>query len=273
MPGVTDGEAGVVDPELYREILEVAERISGLVCQEAVDDPLVPGTTWTVTVTAAHLVVANAHFVEIVSGAQPARHGDGSPAGLAAANAQVLGAFTLRDAGILAAQIKERAATFVDHARRRPANDVVDTPLGEMTVGEFCGYLLTHMLSHGEGIAMARRQPSMLTAEHVALAVPFLVAVMPRLVDSKVVRQLDATYELRLRGVARLGVRFDKGVATVTEQVQSEVDCVISAEPCSFFLMCAGLRPLWPLMLTGRLRAWGRKPWLAFLFARAFVFP
>lgn len=272
MPSVTDRKNGIVDPDLCREILEVADRIAELVGKGA-DDPVVPGTTWTVTETAAHLVTANAHFAAIASGDQPARHGDGSRAGLATANAQVLDKFTLRDAGILAVQIKKNAAAVVDHARQRPASDVVDTPLGEMTVGEFCGYLLTHMLSHGEGIAMARQQPSMLTAAHVALAVPFLVAVLPRLVDSKVVGQLDATYELRLRDTARLGVRFDKGVATVTAQAQPGADCVVSAEPRSYFLMCAGLRSPWPLMLSGRFRAWGRKPWLAIRFARAFVFP
>lgn len=273
MPSVTDGEAGVVNPELYQEILGVAERISELVSQHAAHDPIVPSTTWTVTETAAHLATANAHFAEIASGALPDRHGDGSAAGLATANAQLLDRFTLRDAGILAALIKKNAAAFVDHARRRPVSDVVDTPLGEMTVGVFCAYLLTHMLGHGEGIAMARRQPSMLTATHVALVVPFLVAVMPRLVDSKVARQLDATFDLRLRDTARLAVRFDQGVATVTEQAQPDADCVVSVEPCSFFLMSAGLRPMWPLMLSGKLRAWGRKPWLAFRLARAITFP
>jgi hypothetical protein len=273
MPGVTDGEAGIVNLELYQEILDVAERISELVSQDTAHDPVVPSTTWTVTETAAHLAAANAHFAEIAAGARPDRHGDGSAAGLATANAQLLDRFTLRDAGILAVEIRKNAAAFVDHVRRRPASDVVDTPLREMTVGVFCGYLLTHMLGHGEGIAMARRQPSILTAHHVALTVPFLVAVMPRLVDPTVARQLDATFDVRLRDTARLAVRFDQGVATVTEQARPDADCVVSAEPCSFFLMSAGLRPLWPLMLSGKLRAWGRKPWLAFRLARAVRFP
>lgn len=273
MPSVTDGEAGLVDSQLYREILEVGERISGLVGQDPAEDPIVPGTTWTVTTTAAHLAAANAHFAEIASGARPARHGDGSAAGLAPANAELLSRFTLRDASILAVQIKQSAAAFVEHVRRRPPSDVVDTPLGEMTVGESCGYLLTHMLGHGEGIALARRRPSMLTATHVALVVPFLVVVMPRLVDTKAVGALDATYELRLRDTARLSIRFDQGVATVSEQPPSDVDCVVSMDPCSFFLMSAGLQQLWPLMLSGKVRAWGRKPWLVVRFARAFTFP
>jgi hypothetical protein len=270
---VTDGGTGVVNPELYAEILAVAQRVSQLVSQNAADDSVVAGTTWTVTATAAHLAAANAHFAEIASGATPARHGDGTSGSLAEANARLLSTFTLRDADVLAGLISKQAAAFVDHARQRPASDLVDTPLGEMTVREFCGYLLIHMLSHGEGIAMARHQPPVLTAKHIGLAVPFLVAVMPRLVDSSVAGQLDATFDLRLRDTARLSITFDKGVASVAERAQPDPDCVVSAEPRSFFLMSAGLRPLWPLMLSGKVRAWGRKPWLGFRLARAVKLP
>jgi hypothetical protein len=269
---VTGATAGVVDRDLYREIIDVADRIATVVSQDTAD-PTVPNSTWTVSETAAHLAAVNSHFLDIAAGMRPARHGDGSRSGLAPANARLLAQITVRDPGILAAQIRNHADGFVSHVRQRSGDEVVDTPLGEMTMDTFCRYLLTHMLGHGEGIAEARRQPSILTATHVALVVPFLVVVMPKLLDAAAVRDLDASYELRLRDTARLVVRFERGVPTVTERPQSPVDCVISAEPCSFFLMTAGLRTTWPLIAQGKICAWGRKPWLAFRFSRAFRLP
>jgi hypothetical protein len=265
---------GGVDRDIYREIIAVADRIATLVAQPAADELTVPNSTWTIAEAAAHLAAANGHFREIAAGNRPARHGDGTKPGLASANAQLLEQFTVRDPAILGAQIRDHANGFVSQVRQRPGDDRVDTPLGEMSVDEFGGYLLTHMLGHGEGIAQARRQPSMLTAAHVALAVPFLVVVMPRLVDAAVARDLDASYELRIRDTARLAVRFERGVATVVQgPARQPVDCVISAEPRAYFLLAAGLRTTGRLIAQGKISAWGRKPWLAFRFSRAFTFP
>jgi hypothetical protein len=102
---------------------------------------------------------------------------------------------------------------------------------------------------------------------------PFVLATMPRLVDSAALGDFRATYEIRVRGVARFAAVFGDGRATITDRADRPVDCVISTEPVSFFLLAAGLANQWPLIARGRLRAWGRRPWLALQFRRFFAIP
>jgi DinB family protein len=280
-----------VNPDVLHEITVVADQIAELVrglagatanahrgaartrAAGAGKDPRVPGSDWSVLETAAHLAVANGHFAEIAAGANPARHGDGTKAGLATANALLLQRFPVRDAVRLADQITAAAGEFVRHAQARAAGDEVDTPLGAMTVEATCGYLLAHLLSHGCAVARAVHRPTLVRPDQVSLMVPFLLVAMPRLVDPAAVADLVARYELRLRGSIRLTVGFDRGAVTVVDADHLPVDCVISVDPTSFFLITAGLRRQWPLIAQGRLRAWGRRPWLGPRFAKYFSFP
>jgi hypothetical protein len=50
-------------------------------------------------------------------------------------------------------------------------------------------------------------------------------------------------------------------------------DVVISADPAAFILVVYKRRGQWPAILSGKLAAWGRKPWLAFGFAGLFAQP
>jgi hypothetical protein len=272
---VTDTQASTtISPELGQEITGVADRIAEIVRGlAATTDPMARNSTWSVLETAAHLAAANGHFAQIASGAQPPRHGDGTKEGFASANAALLERFTLRDREKLADLISGAAAAFCTQVRSRPATDVVQTPLDEMDMVEFCGYLLAHMLGHGCAIAESLGQPSLVSRRHVELMVPFLVVSMPRLADAAVVGDLDARYELRLRGITRLAVRCDRGTVTVREGRPSPVDCVVSMEPRSFFLLYAGLRTPWSLIARGQLGVWGRRPWLGPRFTRCFRFP
>ncbi|WP_406037281.1 maleylpyruvate isomerase N-terminal domain-containing protein [Micromonospora sp. NBC_00898] len=258
--------------ELPDEILAVATRLADLIGPLPTADIAIPGASWTVAEAAAHLAMANELMATIAAG-RPATHGDGTKAGLASANAQSLTEYTERDPAVLAQRIAGQAAAFIEAARARPATDLVDTPMGPMPLGVFSGYLLAHMLSHGSAIAVALRQPPIVRPRHVELILPFIHVTMPRLVDRTAVQDLTACYELRLRGLTRFSVLFTDGVATVSDTPPRRVDCTISIDPVSFFLLSAGLSSQWPLLARGALRAWGRKPWLAFRFLGLFAVP
>jgi hypothetical protein len=165
------------------------------------------------------------------------------------------------------------AEDFVRAARGRPGTDVVDTPLGPLTMELLSRYVLAHQLSHGTAIASALRAAPLVRPDHVPLVLPFVLATMPRLVDPATIGDFAARYEVRVRGVSRFTVVFAGGRATIGEQRDGAVDCVISADPVSFFLLAAGLANQWPLIARGRLRAWGRRPWLALRFRQFFAIP
>jgi uncharacterized protein (TIGR03083 family) len=258
--------------DLSSEILAVAWRLADLIGALPDADIPIPGAEWTVAEAAAHLAMANELMATIAAG-RPATHGDGTKAGLAAVNAQALREDGERGPALLAQRIAGQAAAFLEAARARPAAEIVDTPMGPMPLEVFGCYLLAHMLSHGTAIAAALRQPPIVRPRHVELILPFIHNTMPRLVDQTAVRGLSACYELRLRGVSRFWARFTDGVATVSDTAPGRIDCTISVDPVSFFRLSAGLSGQWPLIARGKLRAWGRKPWLAFRFLGFFAIP
>ena len=65
---------------------------------------------------------------------------------------------------------------------------------------------------------------------------------------------------------------IDDGNVTVTGDGES-VDCHVSAEPVALLLIAYGRRSQWVPIMTGKLIAWGRKPWLGPRLVRYLVTP
>src|SRR5262249_5705550 len=156
----------------------------------------IPGASWTVGEAAAHLVLANGLMAAIADG-RSSPYGDGTKAGLADANAQSLSGYGERDAAGLGTQLTANAHAFVEAARRRPGTDLVDTPLGPLTMDLLSRYMLAHQLSHGTAIASALRAAPLVRPDHVPLVLPFVLATMPRLVDPATIGGFAARYEVR----------------------------------------------------------------------------
>jgi hypothetical protein len=55
--------------------------------------------------------------------------------------------------------------------------------------------------------------------------------------------------------------------------VGAPVDCVISADPVTYLLVCYGRMPLSRALLRGGIIAQGRRPWLGLRFKGLFVNP
>jgi hypothetical protein len=64
--------------------------------------------------------------------------------------------------------------------------------------------------------------------------------------------------------VADHAVTFSPGPAP-------NADCRISADPVAFLLTGADRESQWKAVLTGKMLAFGRKPWLALRFKKLFV--
>ncbi|KAB1144733.1 maleylpyruvate isomerase family mycothiol-dependent enzyme [Streptomyces luteolifulvus] len=237
----------------------------------------VPQSQWTVGEAAAHLALANELMADLAAGHERP-YGDGTPQSLAAANAQSLAAFAERGARPLAAMIAEQTDVFLD-AVEQAASDATAaaptlvTPLGSMDRTVLASYLLTHMLGHGYDLARAVDRPHMLDRDRVALCMPFMLSVMPRVADTAATAGLTVRYAIRLRGGAAFGVTLTDGTVQVTEGLPDRADCTILIEPVAFLLIALGRRNPWRAITRGQVVTWGRKPWLAPRFPTLFAAP
>lgn len=237
----------------------------------------VPDSQWTVGEAAAHLALANELMADLAAGRRRP-YGDGTPQSLAVANAETLATFGQRDAQPLASMITEQAGLFLDAvdlaARDDNVGDTVPvTPLGPMDRPVLASYLLTHMLGHGYDLARALKRPHMIDRARVGLCMPFMLSVMPRVVDPDAVADLTARYAVRLRGGVAFGVSVYDGAVHVSPTPPERPDCTILIEPVAFLLIGLGRRNPWLAIGQGQVLAWGRRPWLAPRFPTLFTAP
>ncbi|MFC1421222.1 maleylpyruvate isomerase family mycothiol-dependent enzyme [Streptacidiphilus cavernicola] len=261
-----------VDARLLDEIAAVAAEIALVLHRCDRPDLRIPGALWSVGEAAAHLALANELMADLAAGRER-RYGDGTPGSLAAANEESLAAYPERDPTVLAEAVVRHTRAFAEAAASRPAAEPLLSPLGPMDLGTLACYLLTHMLGHGYDLARATGQRHMVTGERVELALPFLTAAMPRILDSRAAAGHRAGYAIGLRGGPRFGVVFADGAVTVTADPPPRPDCTIVCEPVGFFLMALGRRGPWSALARGAVLAYGRRPWLAPRFTGYFTAP
>jgi hypothetical protein len=97
--------------------------------------------------------------------------------------------------------------------------------------------------------------------------------ILPGWVRPERVKDLNASFELRLRGQATYVWAFREGRLHVNPRDLAPVDVHVSADPAALLLVLYARQPLWRHVATGRLLAWGRKPWLALTLTSRFHRP
>jgi hypothetical protein len=85
-------------------------------------------------------------------------------------------------------------------------------------------------------------------------------------------RDLDAA-GARIEAAASVYLVFDDGAVTIEPPSSRQVDCHISADPTTLFLLFWSRTRQWPAALSGRLRVWGRRPWLGIQLPRMLPSP
>jgi uncharacterized protein (TIGR03083 family) len=258
--------------ELWDAVEGVAEEIAAVLRSGVAARARIPGAEWTAGEAAAHLVLANELLAQVAGGARRP-YGDGTPGGLAAANAASLATFPERDPVVLADRIERGAREFRTAAAGRPADAQTQTPMGRMDLATLASYQLTHLLGHGYDIAAAAGRPLVIDRERVTLTLPFLRTAMPRVVHAPAAAGHTACYDLLVPGCGRFAATFDDGRLTVTDTPPRRPDCVIRSAPATFFLIALGRRTALGALARGHIATWGRKPWLAPRFPSLFRAP
>jgi uncharacterized protein (TIGR03083 family) len=177
-----------------------------------------------------------------------------------------------RDLGILADRIEAEADRYFADCAGADPNALVPWMVQGFTLpaSSFTYHLLQETVVHGYDIARAAGRKWRIEPSHAAMALGWftfrvLQAAPPRMfVNGAKAAGVRATYDIRLRGGDRCYFVFNDGDFTVEEPSSRRVDCHISADPVAMLLVFFARRSQWPAIGTGRLMAWGRKPWLGF---------
>ncbi|WP_020666035.1 maleylpyruvate isomerase family mycothiol-dependent enzyme [Amycolatopsis nigrescens] len=222
--------------------------------------PATPG--WSVTDVLGHVSAEPARYHELAHGRGrwPAQVAD-----LPAFNAEQVSTLPTRAPAELAARLRDGLDAFLETIEGfgddQPLMDFdgdqrvrVDRSLGTL-IGEF--------VVHGHDLARALGRPRRIRPELVPMVLLGQHQVMPGWVDRDRTAGHTATYEFRLRGQETHVYEFHNGHLTVDPPRPGRIDVRISADPVTALLLNYGrIRP-WPATLTGKLTAWGRRPWLA----------
>jgi hypothetical protein len=234
----------------------------------------VPGLAWTAGQTAAHVVADMGEYTEVLT-----RHlngdtaefdiPDGSPARARnLANDRHLVDVPERDMRRLADLLEETAAKYLAAASRIETSERVALLTADGLVLEpavMTCLLLGEQLVHGLDIARAAHRRWNIERDDALLAIPAMLSLVPKYLRPSRTTNANISFELRLRGAPRyrLAITDGKGVVTIAGQ---KADCVITADPVTFLLLGVNRVPQLPQLLRGKLRAGGRKPWLAAKF-------
>jgi hypothetical protein len=190
----------------------------------------------------------------------------------AVVNARQLNDVPERDMGRLADMVEEATVTYLaaaavaDEAAAIPAaNGLVLSP-STMT-----SLLLGEQVVHGLDVARAARTRWDIRARDAVLIIPGALTVAPHYLRRSALT-VRASFELRIRGTSGYRMAVDHGKATVAGAGE-KADCVITADPVAFMLLGFGRTSQWSPIIRGKLRAGGRKPWLAMKFATLLASP
>lgn len=241
------------------------------------------GTDWTVAETAAHVSVLLTGFSAAIAGEPqalaPEQHLEADfPTRLAAANTATIAMVDHTDAGRLAKLITAAAQRFLELAGTADPEMDCETPWYGVgmtrTLDCLTALALSELTVHGHDIASGTGRPWPIPAEHAKLIAGTVGPEMfPLVVRPEAGRAAPVTYEIRLRGNGpRYAIRVADGAAEV-RAAGGPVDCVISANPVTFLLVCYGRMSLGRALLRGGMLATGRRPWLGLRMKDMFFDP
>jgi hypothetical protein len=256
-----------------RAIDTVAERLISMVLAAPDLSRRVPATPeWTVAEAFAHLVTVAPRYHE---GAQQSGEWVAEVPGLAELNRRQIAGLGVPDVRELADKLRsdlaKLAAVVTGFGDRQPLFTFHGG--GKIASDKALGILLGEIVVHGHDIAMALGQPWPIDPEHVELIMQGLAPILPGWLDPKTSAGRTARYELRLRGQGVHRFAFANGRLRMNPQTWSGPQVVMWCDPATALLLVYRRRSQWPAIATGRVVAWGRRPWLALDFLKLFYRP
>ena len=247
---------------------------------------------WTVGDAASHLAIALRGFTDAAAGDAeqwramiPVETGYAERVG--GLNRATIAAEPRRSPAEAAAAITSAAAGFLAATGGRDPAERIPTPwYGDgqthSVLSATC-LLLGEQVIHGLDIAKGVGRPWSISSDDARLVLQGIQAMMPIAVNPAATGDLTANYKVHIGGGGSFLVRISGGTATADigsgdgsgrrSANGSRVDCHIAGTPVALVLVGYGRISQWRAIATGRLMAWGRKPWLGFRFVNLFFNP
>ena len=248
---------------MLRRVDDLAGRFLDLVVGGDPSTPVAATPGWTVRDVTAHMVTVVARYAQ-------GPRGEGAwvdePADLPALNARLLEAVGEESLPGLVGGVRSELRTLLDqmhdHGDEIPSFRFNGGQV--IRADDALGLLVGELLVHGHDVAEARGRAWRITAADVELVLRGMEAVLPGFVDPDRTAGHTATYDVRVRGGGAHRWRFVNGRLDVdVDATRGAVDCHVSGEAAALLLVMYGrIRP-WRGALTGKVVAWGRRPWLA----------
>lgn len=250
----------VHERERLLEALEVSvARLSALVRSARNLDARAVGD-WSVRDVAAHLADVFARYPPMVQGEGLSID---SIDAMSRVNARGVEERSTDDLNAFADQIDEHGARFVKNAGDLDGDPEIPWIEGiRLPVSTIAAIALGESIVHGFDIARGERAPWSIDPDHARLVAWGIAPLAPHYVDKDKAHGLKATYDVRMRGGPEMFFDFDDGTLRIA-RASRPADCHISADPVAFMLVSYGRMGPWKPALTGKMIAWGRKPWLA----------
>ena len=270
-----DGSEPTNDMAAVRAALSrVSDELCTLLATAPTADVPVPRSDWNVGEVTAHIAVGTEAYVGYLSGVTEPfvdvtdiAHGS-----LARSNAARLGAEPERRLVDLTQRVRAASAALLEQTEGREGDEVVAWHGQPIALGDMLGIGLAEYLLHGRDIATALSRPWTIRPDDARLVLATALGLLPLLVDPVTTATVSARYDVRVRGGVRRAVIITSGELNVLDD-EPPVDCHVSADPVALLLIAYGRRSQWVPILTGRLTAWGRKPWLGLRLASYLVTP
>lgn len=137
----------------------------------------------------------------------------------------------------------------------------------ELSPAAFAALIGSEGIVHGYDIAAAEDRYVPCDVRHAGLIMANSLHLLPLYLDQEAARGVSGSLEVRFRGGERRFLTLRDGRLAVSEQ-GGRADCVILADPETFLLVGYNRMSQWRPALTGKVLAWGRKPWLALKLPR-----
>lgn len=245
---------------LIAEISLLAKKMAAIV-QNSDTTIKIPNSEWTFGDMTAHVIISQQIIISVLTGKknqhsaaskdfiEEASH-NLSREYIAGLNKKFLSNFSQRDGTILAELLLKEIESFVKEIENFSDEHMVTTHFGRFNLIMLLRYCLTHYLIHCSTIAKTLKKQLPATRKNTRLILPFIKIAMVKLYNKEEAKNFAGNFVFNIKGVDTFSLICTHQEIVIRDTVPSTIDCSITMDPLTFFLVSNGY------MSHGKLWCW-----------------